>query len=59
MSNIQKLISQFEDYLKKIDQRIRGDDFKNLDLTQKNLNDAKTLKESCIKLVKFAIKIAR
>ncbi len=51
MSTIQKNITTFEDYIKKIDQRIRNEDLKNLDLTQKNINDAKTIATSCSKLV--------
>jgi hypothetical protein len=54
MSNIQKLLSQLEDYIKKIDQRIRNEDLKNLDQAQRNLNDAKTLRDSCTKLVNIS-----
>ena len=52
MSTIQKNINTFEDYIKKIDQRIRNEDLKNLDSAQKNINDAKTIITSCSKLVK-------
>lgn len=51
MASIQKSITQFEDYIKKIDQRIRTEDFKNLDMTERNLNDLKTLSASCTKTV--------
>jgi hypothetical protein len=51
MSTVQKNINTFEDYIKKIDQRIRNEDLKNIDLAQKNINDAKTLAASCSKLV--------
>ncbi len=49
--NIQRLFNQFEEYIKKIDQRIRSEDLKNLDAAQKNINEAKTLVTSCSKLV--------
>ena len=49
--NIQRLFNLFDDYIKKIDQRIRSEDLKNLDAAQKNINEAKTLVSSCSKLV--------
>jgi hypothetical protein len=51
MSTIQKNINTFEDYIKKIDQRIRNEDLKNLDMAQQNINESKTLATSCSKLV--------
>ena len=51
MSTIQKNINTFEDYIKKIDQRLRNEDLKNLDMAQKNINESKTLATSCSKLV--------
>jgi hypothetical protein len=51
MSTIQKNINTFEDYIKKIDQRIRSEDLKNLDGAQKSINDSKALANSCSKLV--------
>jgi len=41
--SIQKLISQFEDYMKKIDQRTRNEDYKTVDATEKNISDLKIL----------------
>lgn len=41
--SIQKQFSQFEDYMKKIDQRTRNEDYKRIDATEKNLSDLKTL----------------
>jgi hypothetical protein len=48
---LQKLFHQFEDLIKKIDTKIRNEDFKDLDITNQNLNDMKTLLTSSNKTV--------
>lgn len=41
--SIQKLFTQCDDYLKKIDLKIRNEDYKKVDLTEKNLSEIKIL----------------
>jgi hypothetical protein len=48
---LQKLFHQFEDIIKKIDIKIRNEDFRDLDISNKNLNDLKTLLTSSSKTV--------
>ncbi len=48
---LQKSFLQFEDIIKKIDIKIRNEDFKDLDLTNKNLSDLKVLLTSSNKTV--------
>ena len=51
MSTIAKLLSQFEDYMKKIDQRIKGEDYKLIDETEKNISNLKILINDSKKIV--------
>jgi hypothetical protein len=41
--SLNKLFSQCDDYLKKIDQKIRTEDYKRPEITEKNLSDLKIL----------------
>ncbi len=50
---LQKLFYQFEDLMKKIDTKIRNEDFKDLDISTQNINDLKTLLTSSSKSVNF------
>lgn len=50
---MQKLFSQFEDYMKKIDQRTRNEDYKRIDATEKNLADLKILQCDSKRIVIF------
>jgi len=49
--SIQKLFSQFDDYMKKIDQRTRNEDYKSIESTEKNLSDLRILLGDSKKLV--------
>ncbi len=50
--SIQKYITQFDDYMKKIDQRTRNEDHKSIDSTKKNLSDLRIFLNDSKKLVK-------
>ena len=50
---LQKLFYQFEDLIKKIDTKIRNEDFKDLDIATQNINDLKTLLTSSSKSVNY------
>jgi CHASE3 domain sensor protein len=41
--SIQELFSKFDDYMKKIDQKTKNEDYKRIESTEKNLNDLKIL----------------
>lgn len=49
--SIQKLFTQFDDYMKKIDQRTRIEDYKRIDQTEKNLTDLRVLISDSKKIV--------
>lgn len=49
--NLKKQFSQFEDFLPKLDLKMKQEDFKNLDSTSKNIADMKTLLTSMNKIV--------
>ena len=56
--SIQKLFTQFDDYMKKIDQRTRNEDYKRIDATEKNLSDLRILMSDSKRIVNlFLIKI--
>ena len=48
---LQKSFQQFEEFIKKIDTKIRMEDFKDMDITNKNISDLKTLLTSTSKTV--------
>jgi len=49
--SIQKILPQFDDYMKKIDQRTRNEDYKRIDATEKNLSDLRILLSDSKKIV--------
>lgn len=49
--SLQKLLAQFDDYMRKIDQKAKNEDYKSVDATQKNLTDLKILLNDSIKIV--------
>lgn len=49
--SIQKRLAQFDDYMKKIDQISRNEDYKRVDASEKNLIDLKTLLNDCKRIV--------
>lgn len=49
MTSIPKLIQNIEEIVKKVDQRIRGEDFKDLDSTGRNVNELKMFLTSATK----------
>ena len=51
--SIQKLFVQFDDYMKKIDQRTRNEDDKRIDATEKNLSDLRVLQSDSKRIVNF------
>jgi len=51
--SISKLFTQCDDYLKKIDQKIRLEDYKRIEITEKNLSDIKILFGDFKKIVKI------
>ena len=53
--SLKKLFSDFEDYLPKIDMKIKYEDLKSLDATSKNLIDMKSLLSSMNKIVQAHI----
>jgi hypothetical protein len=55
--SLNKLFNQCDDYLKKIDQKIRMEDYKRTESTEKNLSDLKILFGDFKKIVSFLIKI--
>ncbi len=54
--SLKKLFSDFEDYLPKIDMKIKYEDLKSLDATSKNLIDMKSLLSSMNKIVQTQLK---
>jgi hypothetical protein len=46
-----KLFSQFEENMKRIETKIKYEDYKDLDVTERNLNDMKTCLTSASKTV--------
>lgn len=48
---LQKNFYQFEDIIKKIDTKIRNEEFSDLDISNQNINDLKTLLTSSSKAV--------
>ena len=58
--SISKLFSQCDEYLKKIDQKIRMEDYKRTDTTEKNLSEIKILfadfkKYVCLIILLFSL----
>lgn len=51
MTSIPKLIQNIEDLIKKIDIRVRGEDFKDLDNTNRNVNELKILLNAATKYI--------
>lgn len=49
--SLQKLLAQFDDYMKKIDHKAKNEDYKSVDATGKNLNDLKILLNDSNKIV--------
>lgn len=49
--SLQKNFSQCDDYIKKIDQKVRMEDFKRVEGTEKNLSDLKILFADLKKIV--------
>jgi hypothetical protein len=56
--SIKAFFTQFDENIKKIDQRVRNENYKDLDNTSKNLNDLRTLLNSCQKIVKVYLIIS-
>lgn len=55
--SMQKLFTQCDDYLKKIDLKIRNEDYKRIENTEKNLNEIKILFSDFKRTVSKLIKI--
>jgi hypothetical protein len=51
--SIQKLLAQFEDYMKKIDKKAKIEDYKRVEATERNLSDLKILLNDSGKIVKI------
>lgn len=49
--SIQKLLARFNDYIKKIDQKIKNEDYKTVEITEANLSDLKILLNDSKKIV--------
>jgi hypothetical protein len=55
MSSITKLKPDFEETLRKIDQRVSREDLKDLDIASRTINDVKQLLQKCNKIVIYFI----
>jgi hypothetical protein len=49
--SLQKLYVQFEDSIRKIDMKLKYEDFKNMDATSKNISDMKIILSASKKTV--------
>jgi len=57
--SVKNLFTKFEEYLPKIDIKIKNEDFRSLDATSKNLVDLKSILSSMNKIVKCYIKLIK
>ena len=49
--SLQKYFQQFEDFIKKIDFKVKNEDFRDLDISNRNISDLKVLLTSSNKTV--------
>ena len=54
--SVKNLFTKFEEYLPKIDIKIKNEDFRSLDATSKNLVDLKSILSSMNKIVRCYFK---
>jgi hypothetical protein len=57
--SLKNLLTKFEEYLPKIDIKIKNEDFRNLDVTSKNLVDLKSILSSMNKIVNCFFKLIK